>query len=51
VALTSQLDGRATIIGLWVSAGWWSRSGRPLPSSVAALPHELDPKPSEARCR
>jgi hypothetical protein len=44
VALTSQLDGPATMIGLWVNEAWWSRSGaHPLRPGVIPLPHQLPP--------
>jgi hypothetical protein len=50
VALTSQLYGRATMIGLWVKKAWWSSVARgPLPSGVTPLPHELEPLPGSCR--
>jgi hypothetical protein len=40
VAITSQLEGKATMIGLWVTDRWWTRAGRiPLPKGVVPLPH------------
>jgi hypothetical protein len=43
VAVTTQLDGRATIISLWVAQAWWSRSGRAMPPGIVPLPHEIEP--------
>jgi hypothetical protein len=43
VAVTSQLDGRATMIGLWVTDSWWRRSGRrPLEPGLIPLPHWIE---------
>ena len=52
VALTSQLDGPATMIGVWVKQAWWSSASRsPLPTAIVPLSHELDPEPRPGRCR
>jgi hypothetical protein len=52
VAITSQLDGPASSIGLWVTERWWSTSGRiPLPRQLIPLPHELESRSDDAqRC-
>jgi len=51
VAMTSQLDGRATMIGLWVKSAWWSSASRgALPHGVVPLPHELEPRSGPTRC-
>jgi hypothetical protein len=40
IAITSQMEGRATMIGLWVTDRWWRTSGRsPLPSRIVPLYH------------
>ena len=50
IALTSQLEGRASMIGLWVTDGWWLRAGRaPLPAHVLALYHRI-PSGQGAEC-
>jgi hypothetical protein len=43
VAFTSQLEGKPTMIGLWVTERWWRRAGRaPLLSGTTALYHHLE---------
>jgi hypothetical protein len=45
VAMTSELDGPARMIGLWVTDGWWNRAGKiPLPRSVLPVMHSLEPR-------
>jgi hypothetical protein len=45
VAITSQLDGPAFMIGLWVTESWWSVAGKgPVASSVLPLPHVVSAK-------
>jgi hypothetical protein len=52
VALTSQLDGPATMIGVWARKAWWSSASRtPLAKGVVPLPHELEPGSVSDRCR
>jgi len=42
IALTSQVSGRAGLIGLWVTDKWWARAGTvALPTHVIALPHVI----------
>ena len=46
VAITSQMDGRPTMIGLWVTERWWGRAGR------SALPIRMVPlfhRPPDSR--
>lgn len=41
IAITSQLEGKATMIGLWVTYRWWARAGRvAMPSALIPLAHE-----------
>ena len=50
VAITSQLDGKPTMIGLWVTRSWWSRAGlSPIPSYTVPLYHTLTPATACAR--
>ena len=44
-AITSELDGRARIIGLWVTDRWWQRAGK-IQLAHGALPamHSLEPR-------
>lgn len=45
VAMTSQLEGPARMIGLWVTDRWWQRAGKiPLPRSVLPVMHSLEPR-------
>jgi hypothetical protein len=47
VAITSQMDGKASIIGLWITDRWWKRAGvRPLSASVTPLFHRPLTDPS-----
>ena len=40
IAITSQMEGRATIIGLWVTDHWWRLAGRgTMPSALIPLAH------------
>lgn len=40
IAITNQLEGRATIIGLWVTDRWWAKAGRvELPRNAIPLYH------------
>jgi hypothetical protein len=44
VAITSQLNGPAVMIGLWVTESWWSAAGKsPLASGLIPLPHLIRP--------
>jgi hypothetical protein len=46
VATASDLNGPATIIGLWVNRDWWSRSsGEQLPTHSITLFHRAPGKP------
>jgi hypothetical protein len=46
VAITSQLEGNASMIGLWVTDRWWSRAGgRQLPRGLIPLAHHAGPGP------
>jgi hypothetical protein len=43
VAITSQLEGRASMIGLWVTDRWWLRAGNgTLAPGLLPLPHRFD---------
>lgn len=45
VAMTSQLEGPARMIGLWVTDDWWSRAGvGPLPRHVLPVMQSLEPR-------
>jgi hypothetical protein len=45
VAMTSQLEGPARMIGLWVKDSWWKTAGTiPLPRSVLPVMQSLDPR-------
>lgn len=45
VAMTSQLEGPARMIGLWVKEAWWQKAGRiPLPRSPIAAMHQREPR-------
>jgi hypothetical protein len=48
-AITSELEGRATIIGLWVTDRWWARAGK-IQLHHGSLPamHSLEPR--QATC-
>ena len=52
VAITSQMDGKATMIGLWVTDRWWRRAGLvPLPRHLMPLAHHpLGDRPPTAQC-
>jgi hypothetical protein len=51
VALTSQLNGPASMIGLWVTESWWANAGRKaIGTGVVPLPHELRPRRSGGAC-
>lgn len=40
VAITSQMEGKATMIGLWVTDRWWREAGQiPMPPAVIPLAH------------
>ena len=40
IAMTSQMDGRPAMIGLWVTERWWQKAGRsPLPTRILPLYH------------
>src|SRR5512146_191340 len=44
-AITSELDGRARIIGLWVTDRWWQRAGKiQLPHGPLPAMHSLEPR-------
>ncbi len=43
--MTSQLEGPARMIGLWVKDSWWEKAGTiPLPRSVLPVMHSLEPR-------
>ena len=43
--MTSQLEGPARMIGLWVTDAWWQRAGTiPLPRSVLPVMQSLEPR-------
>ena len=45
VAMTSQLEGPARMIGLWVRDSWWEKAGTiPMPHSVLPVMQSLDPR-------
>ena len=45
VAMTSQLEGPARMIGLWVKDSWWKKAGTiPLPRSVLPVMQSLVPR-------
>src|SRR5262249_11932454 len=45
VAMTSQLEGPARMIGLWVTEPWWNRAGlQPMPRSVLPVMQPLEPR-------
>ena len=52
LAMTSQMEGKATMIGLWVTDRWWSKAGlAPLPTHVIPLMHRApDDAASGKRC-
>lgn len=52
LAITSQMEGKATMIGLWVTDRWWSKAGLgPLPTHVIPLMHRApDDAASAKRC-
>jgi hypothetical protein len=51
IAITSQLEGRATMIGLWVTDAWWRRAGRgPMPTSLIPLSHRPPRGDAPAPC-
>ncbi len=44
IAITSQLEGPARMIGLWVTDAWWQKAGKgPLPKGLLPVMHSLDP--------
>jgi hypothetical protein len=50
VAMTSEVEGRANMIAVWVRDTWWAKAGTaPLPRSVLPVMHSLDPR--SATCR
>ena len=45
VAMTSELEGPARMIAVWVTDRWWSTVGKiPLPRSVLPIMHSLEPR-------
>jgi hypothetical protein len=45
IAVTSQLDGPARMVGLWVTDDWWGRAGRaPFPERVVPVMHTREPR-------
>jgi hypothetical protein len=44
IALTSQLEGKPSMIGLWITERWWQRAGRsPMPLHMIPLYHRPPP--------
>jgi hypothetical protein len=51
IAITSQMEGKATMIGLWVTDRWWRRAGKgALPTSMIALAHRPPSASAQSRC-